>query len=294
MKKNLISTMLLGTLVLIFSGCSTLMDIYMTGTSPMTPVTERAERRVGLALMDATGLGAMQAGMMATTLYMQVFLAGGYAGGYEDFTEGQGVVWEVISQDQGERESLEIERAFLKELPDGSQWWLLRYSANGETILSEALMDTAYQLKKFRYRDPEYNQIREWTPQYETETSETVETEEGVVTEETQTYAAKESYSEAMNVNDYSPYVLRTESITVPAGTFDAKYARFEAEYEKTDPDTGEPTGDMDKIIYEWWISEEVPGNMVRYAWSNPSEGVSLTGHLKSITTYQNSQLGSY
>ncbi len=290
MKKNLILVLTLGITVLLFSGCSTLMDICFGGRSPIAPVTDRAERRIGMAFMDATGISDMQAGMVASMVYMQVFVSGGYAGGYDDYSEGQGVVWEVTSKQDGEEERFEIERAFLKSLDDGSQWWLLRHSSQNDEIIAEALLDTDYQLLKFRYRDPEYDRIREWTPQYEKEEETPEETDQ----EAEESYSKVENYSDAMIEGDYTPYVKGSESVTVPAGTFETQYARVEVDYTESDPETGEPIGETDKLIYEWWISEEVPGNMVRYSWSRPSEGVTLTGHLKAITTNRQSQLGSF
>jgi len=285
MKKNMILVLMLGLTVLLLSNCATLMDIYLGGTTPMTSVTESAEHRIGTALMDVTGIADMQAGMIASMVYMQVFIAGGYAGGYADYSEGQGVVWEVVSKENDEEERLEIERAFLKSMDDGSQWWLLRYSSQeGDEIIAEALLDTEYKLLKFRYKDPEYNDIREWLPRYETEDTD----------KETENYSQVESYSDAMIEGDYLPYVKGTESISVPAGTFDTKYARVEVDYSETDPEAAESAGISDKLVYEWWISEEVPGNMVRYSWSRPSDGVTLTGHLKAITKNRQSQLGSF
>lgn len=285
MKKNMILVLMLGLTVLLLSNCATLMDIYLGGTAPMASVTDRAEHRIGTALMDVTGIADMQAGMVASMLYMQVFIAGGYAGGYADYSEGEGVIWEVVSKENDEEERLEIERALLKSMDDGNQWWLLRYSSQqGDEIIAEALLDTEYKLLKFRYKDPEYNDIREWLPRYETEDTD----------KETESYSQVESYSDAMIEEDYLPYVKKTESITVPAGTFDTKYARVEVDYSETDPEAAESAGISDKLVYEWWISEEVPGNMVRYSWSRPSDGVTLTGHLKAITKNRQSQLGSF
>ena len=284
MNKNMILVLMLGVSVLLLSSCSTLMDIYLGGTSPMAPITEKAESRISTALMDATGISDMQAGMVASMVYMNVFIAGGYAGGYTDYSEGEGVVWEVISKQNGDEERFEIERAFLKSLNDGSQWWLLRYSSQGDEIIAEALLDVDYKLLKFRYKDPEYNTIREWIPRYETENTD----------KETVNYSQVESYSDAMIEGDYLPYVKGTESVTVPAGAFNAKYARVEVDYGETDPKAAESAGIKDKLVYEWWISEDVPGNMVRYSWSRPAEGVTLTGHLKAITSNRQSQLGSF
>jgi hypothetical protein len=103
MKKNLIPILLLGMTVTFFS-CSTLMDIYLDALSPKAPVTGRAEKHLGMAIMDAAGISDMQAVMVASMVFMQVFITGGYAGGYADYSEGRGIDWEVNSTQNGDEE----------------------------------------------------------------------------------------------------------------------------------------------------------------------------------------------
>lgn len=184
------------------------------------------------------------------------------------------------------RNDLKLKELFIKSVNEGNQWWLLRYSTERENIISEALLDRDYKLLRFRYRDTEYNRIREWTPRYDAEETGTECPDDGQ-----ENYSDIENYSDAMIVGDYSPYVIRSESVTVPAGTYNAQYARVEVDYSESAPETGEKKGKTDKLIYEWCISEDVPGKLVRYSWSRPADGVTLTGQLKAV---RYSQLESF
>jgi hypothetical protein len=139
------------------------------------------------------------------------------------------------------RNDLKLKELFIKSVNEGNQWWLLRYSTERENIISVALWDRDYKLLRFRYRNTEYNIIREWTPRYDAEKAGTECADDGQ-----ENYSDIENYSDAMIDGDYSPYVIRSESVTVPAGTYNAQYARVEVDYSESAPETGEKKGKTD------------------------------------------------
>ena len=62
---------------------------------------------------------------------------------------------------------------------------------------------------------------------------------------------------------------------------------RYSAEVEGDDSESYE-------VRYEWWISSEVPGELVKYVWANTSDGTSLSGVLVSNQKGYTTMLGSF
>jgi hypothetical protein len=227
--------------------------------------------------MDAIGLGALEDSVLANLIYYQVFYAGGYGYGYESFEEGEGVVWNIRSTN--DEEPLQIERALLKRNGDGSAWWLLKYSAQGEEpFLSEALIGSEYELQKFRYRDPETGDIREWIPEQEESVEEEADQDE---------YESEADFYRG----GYEEYSRGFEDISVPAGTYRAEYFLIEDAYTVENED-GE--SESYSVRYEWWISEQVPGEIVRYEWTDSSNESALIGELVAHNQGYRTQLDSY
>jgi hypothetical protein len=259
-------------------------------------VSGAAER----AVMDTTGLAAMQDAMVASIVYSYAFFAGGYMPGYDDFAEGEGVVWTLTVTDEDGTETVDIERALLKRLPDGKEWWYLSYSTDEEEMVSEALLNEDYEIEVFRYRDPETGQVNEWIPEQE-EAAEAEEAETAEGEEETEVEEAPEFYE-----GNWQDNIVGTESVKVPAGTFTADHVVVNMEYEaETAAGEGESgEGDAEssgavetethELRYEWWISEEAPGNLVKYRWTDSAEEGEFLGELASHGTGYTTQLESF
>lgn len=244
------------------------------------------------AVVDAVGIGALEDGMVAALVYSQAFFAGGYAQGYSDFSEGEGVVWKVTTIDGDnpeEEESIEIERALLKRTAEGHTWWLLRYSGEeGSELLSESLLDDEYGMLIFRYRDPETQKIREWRPDTSEEADEATQSENEEDTEQDSTVDA---YEAAFYRGDYQDYIIGTEKIKVPAGTYTADHIRFVDAYSTED---SEGESETYEVRYEWWIDSDVPGDLVKYEWTNETENSGIRGELLDHKQGYKTQLSSY
>ena len=269
----------------LLSSCTGIVDAIDKGKQKVSGAAERA-------VMDATGLAAMQDAMVASIVYSYAFFAGGYMPGYDDFAEGEGVVWRLTVTDEDGTESVDIERALLKRLPDGKEWWFLSYSTEEEEMVSEALLDENYEIQVFRYRDTETGQINEWIPEAEAEAAEAEEAEGEEEVEE-----APEFYE-----GNWQDNIVGTEQVEVPAGTFTADHVVVNMEYEAA---TGEAEGneaedsesadtEMHEVRYEWWISEDAPGNLVKYRWTDSAEEGEYLGELIDHGTGYSTQLESF
>lgn len=280
-KNNFFVLSSVAALLLLFGGCMSLID----SIEQMDETVARTQASAGQAMSDAIGIGAMEDAMIAALMYSQAFFAGGYMQGYEDFSEGSGVVWEITPKEENrydESESLEIERALLKRTEDGNSWWLLRYSnKEGEELLSESLLDENYEIVVFRYRDPETGSIREWKPEVE-EDSKTAEPEEP---------EEMESAESAQYEGNYRDHIVGTETVTVPAGTYTAEHVRIIDSYTTENEDGTDSTYET---RYEWWIDNEVPGDLVKYEWSNETEQSGIRGELIKLEQGYTTRLDSY
>jgi hypothetical protein len=276
LRKTLASGFVLLLLVAL-GGCSSVMD----GVAGTSDLLGKTKARVNQAALDAVGVGALEDAVLASLIYSQVFFAGGYGAGYGDFEEGEGVAWDVTARDDDGSETVRIERALLKRNADGSAWWLLRYSAEGEDdFLSEALMSEDYDLLTFRYMDPETDRIREWIPEQEEAEDKSVEDDE-----------AEEMAGIGFYEGSFGQYIVGSEKVTVPAGTYLADHILIEDTY------TAEEEGDESQsyeVRYEWWLGSEVPGQLIKYIWANTSDGSSLSGVLVSNKKGYTTELGSF
>ncbi|WP_319558817.1 hypothetical protein [Marispirochaeta sp.] len=268
--------LLLGAaIVLVFCGCVSVDDI--TSGNLMA----KTEARMGQAVADAMGIGALEDAVLATLIYTQVFYAGGYGYGYDDFSEGEGVAWKLTAKDDSGSETLQVERALLKRNADGSAWWFLAYKAeNEEEFISEVLLDADYNILKFRYHDPETDAIREWIPEKDEDAEQAADDEE--MDEEPQV-----GYFEG----DYGDYVTGTERVVVPAGTYQAEHVLIEDSYTAED---GTEASESYEVRYEWWLVKDVPGDLVKYSWQNVSDDSSLVGELLSHTRGYTTRLKSF
>lgn len=229
----------------------------------------------GRMIMDATGMGAMQDSMVAMSVYANAFFAGGFAYGYDDFEEGEGVAWRIVSRNPDETTEMRIERAFLKEESDGG-WWYLGYEVEDGIFVSEAFIGSDYELLIFRYEDPETGEIREWRADEEVDDSDQT-------TEAAETEATVEESQPTFYEGDYGAYVVGTETVSVPAGSFTAEHVRIADVYDEG----GE-------LTYEWWITENVPGRLVKYDWRDGADDTSLTGELLEVRHDYRTRMGSY
>ena len=209
----------------------------------------------------APGMGAAAYTPQVMMSYANVMFAIGFnSGGYwvpgADLQQGQSVTFEFTSDNHTRR----LERAFLKLLPDGKQWYRVKwYSVNEQpdTVSFEAEFSSdRSQVLRMRGKAP--GQQAGEIP---------VEQNQGFSWREP-TYLTQESLDGA---------TVGTESVTTPAGTFSAKHIRYNM---------------MGGGTYEWWTATGVPGGVVKYIVGYGSNMYTQT--LVAMGTNATTELGSY
>ncbi len=285
MKKVVFRFSVLTLLVLWLAGCGSLP------TGGGLSLSELAGNKISSAM----GLDDLAVEMQAMEFFA-LYAVYGFYGGYSyetGFTEGEGVRWSHQSEDpEGESASSKYERVFLKDLGEGRGWWRLTVTTEDESSEYEYLLTEDSDFEVVRFRDPDTGEIVEYRPEvdenemdeqaFEKELDEEYDTESDL-NEEYEDMEDYETYDEA----EYSQYSLGEERITVGAGTFTAEH--MVSEYR----DDSDPENIVD-IRSDWWISESVPGGVVRYLWENREEGGLLTSELDEILSGQTTKLESF
>jgi hypothetical protein len=254
-------------LVVLLSGCSMLGDAVMGGVSSGVSkgvskgVEQEVEKEVASetppAQAKAPAMGPQWNQLMITQAQMAfnyAFSAGGLWAGQVGYKPGEFTKfkWTMEGDDP-----IVIERAYLKELDDGKQWWRVSWEDSEGLWIWEALIDPqSSQMLRMRARDTDGN--------------------EGEVPVSGQTV-----YMPAAELTKESVQgaTVGKEKVDVPAGRFEADHVVFMAA-------TGE--GQV-----EFWLAPQVPGGVVKYLISRKGEGTlwnsELTEFGKKATTILNS-----
>ena len=237
---------LYGAMALSVAGCSTVrsaMGGAMGGLN--TGVSNAAGAAVagqfhGPAVPGAPAGGAGGAGMSgpmsaqimttyANWMFGLAFNSGGYALPNTDLKPGQSVTFEFAANGNTQR----MQRAFLKTMPNGQQWWRVEWyntSDKPDSIVFETLF-SADRSQVLRMRGKTSGQQAGEIP---------VEQNTGFTWSQP-TYLTKESLDAA---------TVGTETVTTPAGSFTAKHIKYTM---------------MGGGNYEWWQADNVPGGIVKY-----------------------------
>ncbi len=186
-------------------------------------------------------------------IYWYAFAAGGFYFDDSTYEVGEGTIWSLTSSD-GEDE-IRLEKALLSRENDGSKWWRVAFSQDGDRLIYEYQIAPNYQLIKMRFKDVSENKIGEYN----------------FTSEEDDQYASQEV--EPITPDDYKQYSTGTETIKVGAGSFECDVLNYSY------------TVDSDKWSYTWWASQEVPGSLVKFYWELNNKEDWMQGELVEITT---------
>jgi hypothetical protein len=161
----------------------------------------------------------------AQAIFSFAFAAGGFWISGADYKEGEYTVFEWNIEDD---EPVTMEKAFLTELGDGSQWWRVAWSREDETTVFEALLDPrGSRVTRLRVRDAE-----------------------GRTDEVTLSGNALYTPPQELDEDEIQSMSKGTVRVDTPAGRFQAKHLVFEM-------------GGSGSV--EWWTTERVPGGVVKY-----------------------------
>jgi hypothetical protein len=211
--------------------------------SAMSGAGDQAGRNLGARMVGNAGSGQGGAGgggsggmsaatmnpafmnIYMTTIFSYAFSAGGYDIGQEAYKAGQYTRWQGKT-DNGK--AVQLERAHLFDDAQGRQWWKVKWTdEQGKTTILEGLLDTQQQkFVRMRARFPDDAQGNELA-----------------VTDQNYYHAAQKLSAESVK-----GATKGMESVSVPAGTFNAKHVVF---------------GGVDGS-HEWWLDSKVPGGAVK------------------------------
>ncbi len=169
-------------------------------------------------------------------LFGMAFQSGSYAVIEDAYDPGEWTRWRMTAG-EGEQDPV-LERAYLATTDEGAEWWRVRYqnTETDEAIILEGLFSAdGEELLRLRGQFPGEEEAKELPVQ------------EGTYGYSAPTRLTAESLEGA---------TVGTESVTVPAGTFQAQHIRYST---------------MGSTL-DWWLNDDVPGGMVKYLRSAPSE----------------------
>ncbi len=179
--------------------------------------------------------------------------------GYADsnYKPGQGTVWDLVGS--GASKSVEYERALLKVNADNSGWWRFKLN-NGKTdVLYEFLVGPDGTAQRVRFKDPDTGAVSEFVPD-----------RSGGQPAQAATPASRAEMAQ---------YLTGKQQIQVKGGNFNADH------YLYSDAMRGGKA--------EYWLSDSVPGYMVKSIYTGKDGKVSTT-ELARIETGMATELSSY
>lgn len=244
------------------------------GFNPLADLQAQVSNRASAEVSSAVGLTGMSRKMMFNVLYAQIFFMGGFGADLYDLEETQGAVWRIQSFDEdGGFESVEAERAFLKQLPGGDRWWYLAWRADGESWEFEALMDKDLMAKKIRYFNADVKRVEE-----------SVFEQSAKADPDAENAPPEESPTSDLDAKELSKHVKAKETVKVGAGTYSAERIEWSFYDEE------------EKVTYRyvWWVDPKAPGGLVKYEWTKSGSKERLTGELASVKKGYKTKFSSY
>ncbi|MFP4131314.1 MAG: hypothetical protein ACLFVF_04265 [Thiohalospira sp.] len=222
--------------VLAVSGCGTGNNFV---DDAIGSAADSMGQQVGKAAGDAAVRHYSPMFMRWQTAYLMrmAFYAEGHSveAAAHPYEPGEYTEWEVSDQD--EEIASHLRRAFLFENDDDNKWWQVVHDAvdaEEEVTLEALFTPDRSRMLRLRAEYPDGEGPREMPV-------------------EEQNYRAPQRLTE----ESIEGATEDTVSVTVPAGTFEARKVRF------SQPGGGTQT---------WWLSDDVPGGVVKYSWTAPRD----------------------
>jgi hypothetical protein len=184
--------------------------------------------------------------------------------GYGDanYKPGQGTVWTFTGSGSSSSNETSFERALLKVNADKSQWWRFKLDSGKTSLVYEFLVGADGTVQRVRYQDPDTGAIGDFVPSQAPQ-------------QPTQAGAPMPK-----NRSDMSQYLVGKQRVQVKGGGFVADhYLYSDAE--------GRGTA-------EYWLSDSVPGYMIKSVYTSKKDKKTSTGELVQIESGVTSSLSSY
>ena len=162
----------------------------------------------------------------AYVMFSYAFTPGGYWIGTENYKPGEWTKFKVVMENGDE---IILEKAFLKKLDNGNEWWRVSWTTGEEEWIYEALIDPKDgKILRMRARDADGNEG------------------ELPVSGDSSVYRG----GEKLTKESLEGATVGIEKIKTPAGTFKARHIQFMA---------------MGGGKIDWWMVDSVPGQVVKY-----------------------------
>ncbi|HKJ93810.1 MAG TPA: hypothetical protein VJ957_11645 [Longimicrobiales bacterium] len=248
--KAVVRSGLIAILVVGSFGCSRVIS------SAIDSAARKTGEGIGTAVGQKTGQAAgnavsarfpsMWTPDMSAIYVNYMFTLAFHSGSYDfpgtEYKPGEWTRWRMTSTDN-EGKPPEMERAFIKQDDKGRQWWRVKYvieddNNKPDSMVVEMLFDPSDgQVLRMRGKMPGETEAKE------------MPVEQGTYTYVQPTRLTEESM-EGAKVGD--------ETISTPAGSFATEHIRY-----------GSGMGGT----LDWWLSDKVPGRMVKYGSTTSSSG---------------------
>jgi hypothetical protein len=266
----------IGSVIAVFSGIMAIL-LFIMGCSSFTGailggvesgVSRAAEERVEQALYSRlapkeqtpppkTSNWNQFMVTQAQIVFSYSFSAGGLWVGSVGYVPGE---WTKFAWEPEGETPVIMEKAFLKKLDNGNEWWRVSwYDKDVEWIYEALISPTEEKLLRLRAKDADGN--------------------EGEIPVTADTPAIYNAPAE-LTEDSIEGATVGKETITTPAGTFSTDHIKYLAM-------AGE--GEI-----EWWATREVPGGIVKYLFRDKEEGVIWTSILNEKGRGATTILGSY
>jgi len=182
--------------------------------------------------------------------------------GYADanYQPGQGTVWTFAGSGGSSSKPLNFERALLEVNADSSQWWRFKLETDKRTIVYEFLVGPDATLLKVRYRDPDNGAIGEFVPG------------------PTQQQPGQGQPNMPRSRADMAAYLVGSQPVQVKGGSFTADHYLY-----------SDANGSA-----EMWLSDKVPGYMIKSVFTSKKDNKTATGELVQIESGVTTALSSY
>lgn len=241
------------------ASCSQLQEAAYRGAT--NAISNEVEERVYLGVSSL--ISGYTSDMLYQLAYTQAFMVGGYGAGFEDFEEGQGAVWRMETEDGENRVRFTTERALVQKGEDGTSWWYLSYQPEDDDAIE-------YEIKFNRAMNPIEMYMRN---------PETGDVEHHVFRDNGDAEAVDGEYDELredgfhtayFDMEEWEPYRDGTETLRVGSNNFETAILFYEGTEEQGD----------EHMNVRWWVTEDVPGQLIKYEMHDTKEGSRVNGEM--------------
>jgi hypothetical protein len=254
--------------VVVVAGCSSmgsaLTSAFVKPAEPAPQAAQPEPQAAAPAPQQSAG-SAIAYQYQFSAFYSGMWNMGWFGYGDANYKVGQGTVWTFTGTDAKgnakDKDSFTLERALLKVNADKSQWWRFKMDTGKDAILYEFLVGADTVVQKVRYQDPESKTVGEFIPSQGTQ-------------QPTQTADMPRSRA------DMAKYLVDKQKVTVKGGTFNSDHYLYSDE-------KGRGTA-------ESWVSEKVPGYLVKSIYTGKKDNKTSKGELVLIESGVTTTLSSY